>query len=87
MHDVWDLCTVNDMKQQGAIRIDNYLWDQNMPQRTFLLGRIPGGEPGWHVLWGNGMLAVAIDRTEAVLQHLGIVIVQNLDDIPERADQ
>ena len=30
---------------------------------------------------------MAADRGQAVLQHLGIVIIQNLDDIPERADQ
>ena len=30
---------------------------------------------------------MAVDRTEAVLQHLRVVIVQNLDDIPECTNQ
>ena len=87
MHDVWDLRTVDDMKYQGAIWLDNYLGDQDMPQGSFFLGWIPGWRPWWHIICCDGILAVAADRGQTVLQHLGIVIVQNLDDIPERADQ
>ena len=58
-----------------------------MPQRPFFLGGIPGRKPSGHILWINGMFAVAVNGGDAILQHLGIVIIQNLDDIPERADQ
>lgn len=75
------------MEHQGAVGVDNHLGDQDMPQRPFFLGGIPCGKPGWHILRGNGVLAVAVDGGKAILQNLGIVIVQNLDDIPERADQ
>ena len=75
------------MKYQGAVRLDYYLRDQNMPQRPFFLGGIPSGEPGRYILLGNGIFAIVADRGQAVLQHLGIVIIQNLDNIPERADQ
>ena len=30
---------------------------------------------------------MAADRGKAILQYLGIVVIQNLDDIPEGADQ
>ena len=87
MHDVWNLRTVDGMKHQGAVWFNNYFGYQDMPQRTFFLGGIPGGEPGWHILRGNGIFAVAVDGGKAIIQHLGIVIVQNLDDISERIDQ
>lgn len=87
MHDVWDLRTVDDMKYQGSVLLDNYLGNQDMPQRPFFLGGIPGRKPSGHILWINGMFAVAVDGGKAIIQHLGIVIVQNLDDIPERTDQ
>ena len=32
LHDVWNLRTVDDMKYQGAVWLDNYLGDQNMPK-------------------------------------------------------
>ena len=75
------------MKYQGAVRLDYYLGDQNMPQRPFFLGGIPTGKPGRHILLGNGIFAVAVDSGKAILQHLGIVIVQDLNDIPECTNQ
>ena len=45
LHDVWDLCAVDDMKYQGAVWLDNYLGDQDMPQGSFFLGWIPGWRP------------------------------------------
>ena len=87
LHDVWNLRTVDDMKYQGTVWLDNDLWDQNMPQGAFFLGGIPSREPGRYILLGYGIFAVAVDSAQAILQDLGIVVIQNLDDIPERADQ
>ena len=87
LHDIWNLRAVDDMKYQGTALLDNYFWNQNMPQRPFFLGGISCGKPGWHILFSKGMLAVAVDGGNTILQHLGIVVIQNLDDIPERADQ
>ena len=44
-------------------------------------------KPGRYVLRGNEVLAVAVNGGDAILQHLGIVIVQNLYNISECADQ
>ena len=50
LHDVWDLRTVDDMKYQSSVWLDNHLWNQNVPQRSFLLGWIPGWKPGWYII-------------------------------------
>ena len=45
LHDIRNLRTADDMENQGAIGMDNHFRNENMPQCTFLLGRVPGWEP------------------------------------------
>ena len=51
------------------------------------MGGVSGREPRGNVLIGNRLLAVAVGGGKAIPDYLRIVIVQNLDDIPEYTDQ